>query len=119
MTTKSLKGRVVCAQRPEERALGDVLIPEEITPGGASAAEDGDSSRVGISAEPPGFLKRLFSVPKNVRRTAAAGDVVVPVIGARDGWGGIRQARFIFLHCPTYARMRMVQALRCHYVTVW
>lgn len=42
--------------------------------------------------EPPGLLKRLFSVPKNVRRTAAVGDVVVPVIGARDNWGGIRQA---------------------------
>lgn len=91
--------RVECAQRPEERALGDVLIPEDNTPGGVPAAEDGGSGggRVGISVEPPGFLKRLFSVPKNVRRTAAAGDVVVPVIGARDGWGGIRQARVTYI----------------------
>jgi len=72
------------SQRPEERALGDVLAPENATP-----------ASVGVSAEPPGFLKRLFSVPKNVRRTAAVGDVVVPVIGARDGWGGIRQARLL------------------------
>ncbi|CAM9600946.1 unnamed protein product [Scytosiphon promiscuus] len=75
---------MVFKKRPEERALGDVLIPEE-TPG------TGDGGGIGISAEPPGFLKRLFSVPKNVRKTAKAGDVVVPVIGARDGWGGIRQ----------------------------
>lgn len=81
------------SQRPEERALGDVLIPEE-TPG------LGDGGGIGISAEPPGFLKRLFSVPKNVRKTAKAGDVVVPVIGARDGWGGIRQAS-LSLHVYT------------------
>ena len=65
------------------------MIPEDVS---GDAGADG---RIGISAEPPGFLKRLFSVPKNVRRTAAAGDVVVPVIGARDGWGGIRQARLM------------------------
>ena len=63
------------------------MISEDVS-GGAGGGG------IGVSAEPPGFLKRLFSVPKNVRRTAAAGDVVVPVIGARDGWGGIRQARF-------------------------
>lgn len=52
----------------------------------------GEPTGGGVSLEPPGFLKRLFSLPKNLRRTAAVGDVVVPVIGARDGWGGIRQA---------------------------
>ncbi|CAM9259823.1 unnamed protein product [Ectocarpus sp. 12 AP-2014] len=76
-------------KRPEERALGDVLIPEDAS-GGAGGG--GGDDAIGVSVEPPGFLKRVFSVPKNVRRTAAAGDVVVPVIGARDGWGGIRQA---------------------------
>ncbi|CBN80065.1 Signal peptidase I (SPase I) (Leader peptidase I) [Ectocarpus siliculosus] len=75
-------------KRPEERALGDVLIPEDSS-GGAGGGSGDDA--IGVSVEPPGFLKRVFSVPKNVRRTAAAGDVVVPVIGARDGWGGIRQ----------------------------
>eukprot|EP00752_Nemacystus_decipiens_P014662 g13059.t1 len=76
-------------KRPEERALGDVMIPEDASRGAGDGT--GGGGGIGISAEPPGFLKRLFSVPKNVRRTAAAGDVVVPVIGARDGWGGIRQ----------------------------
>ncbi|CAN0040398.1 unnamed protein product [Ectocarpus sp. 6 AP-2014] len=79
-------------KRPEERALGDVLIPEDSS-GGAGDGSGDDA--IGVSVEPPGFLKRVFSVPKNVRRTAAAGDVVVPVIGARDGWGGIRQASII------------------------
>ncbi|CAM9955845.1 unnamed protein product [Ectocarpus sp. 4 AP-2014] len=79
-------------KRPEERALGDVLIPED-APGGAGGG--GGDDAIGVSVEPPGFLKRVFSVPKNVRRTVAAGDVVVPVIGARDGWGGIRQASSI------------------------
>lgn len=65
------------------------MMPEDASGEGSGGGGGG----IGISAEPPGFLKRLFSVPKNVRRTAAAGDVVVPVIGARDGWGGIRQAR--------------------------
>lgn len=68
--------------------------------GGSEQAERGERVRVeGVSMEPPGFLKRLFSVPKNVRKTAAAGDVVVPVIGARDGWGGIRQARKKVFFC--------------------
>ncbi|CAN0514114.1 unnamed protein product, partial [Ectocarpus sp. 8 AP-2014] len=79
-------------QRPEERALGDVLIPEDSSVGAGDGSGD---DAIGVSVEPPGFLKRVFSVPKNVRRTAAAGDVVVPVIGARDGWGGIRQASII------------------------
>ncbi|CAM9733769.1 unnamed protein product [Ectocarpus fasciculatus] len=79
-------------KRPEERALGDVLIPEDASGGAGGGGGGGDDNAIGVSVEPPGFLKRVFSVPKNVRRTAAAGDVVVPVIGARDGWGGIRQA---------------------------
>lgn len=75
-------------KRPEEIALGDRLVSEERpeNDGGPGRAEGGPAS------EPSGFLKKVFSVPKNVRRTVAAGDVVVPVIGARDGWGGIRQA---------------------------
>lgn len=71
------------------------MIPEDVSGGASEGRGGGGVGGIGISAEPPGFLKRLFSVPKNVRRTAAAGDVVVPVIGARDGWGGIRQARLI------------------------
>lgn len=124
-------------QRPEERALGDVLIPEDNTPGGVSSTtedSDGGGGRVGISVEPPGFLKRLFSVPRNVRRTAATGDVVVPVIGARDGWGGIRQARigsYDICFCPTHACVQIspdqktagvvleCQILRCHHCCGW
>lgn len=78
-------------QRPEEQALGDRLVREE---------KAGAGPGVGISVEPPGFLKRLFSVPRNVRRTVSVNDVVVPVIGARDGWGDIRQVGFpVRVHC--------------------
>ena len=94
-------------KRPEERALGDILMTEDQQGGSEQAGRGGRVRMEGVSMEPPGFLKRLFSVPKNVRKTAAAGDVVVPVIGARDGWGGIRQARtkcFVFwdVSIPTF-----------------
>lgn len=71
--------------------------------GGSEKAGVGKGVGVGgVSMEPPSFLKRLFSVPKNIRKTAAVGDVVVPVIGARDGWGGIRQVRKGVYYCSTF-----------------
>ena len=85
-------------QRSGGRQLGDILAPEDES-GDASSARSSAASG-GISIEPPSFLKRLFSVPKNIRRTTAVGDVVVPVIGARDGWGGIRQASALHILPP-------------------
>lgn len=70
---------------PQEQAVGD-------GPAGDSKKTRGKLPG-GISIEPPGFLKRIFSLPRNVRKTVSVNDVVVPVIGAREGWGRIRQVR--------------------------
>jgi hypothetical protein len=61
-------------KRPEELALDDRFAPEQ--------------TAVLPSSKSQSFLQKLVSKPRNIRRTIAVGDVIVPVIGARDGWSG-------------------------------
>jgi hypothetical protein len=67
---------MIFTKRPEELALGDTFAPEQTA--GL------------LSSKPQSFLQKLVSKPRNIRRTIAVGDVIVPVIGARDGWSGKR-----------------------------
>jgi hypothetical protein len=68
--------QMLFSKRPEELALGDTFAPEQIAALPHSKSQS--------------FLQKLVSKPRNIRRTIAVGDVIVPVIGARDGWSGKR-----------------------------
>jgi hypothetical protein len=66
--------QMMFTKSPEELALGDTFTPEQTAALPSSRSQS--------------FLQKLVSKPRNIRRTIAVGDVIVPVIGARDGWSG-------------------------------